>query len=186
MEGYTIEIWKPITGYEYYYEISNLGRVKSLQRKGLRNGKPYLKKEKILKPIQMGNYLGVQLAVNKTHEKHYIHRLVAEHFLEKPFSTKELIVNHKNGEKHNNQDNNLEWVTYKENIQHAYENRLNPNFGENSHYAKYSDETVKKVRDLFATGKYLQSELAEMFGISRMQIHRIVKNKNRKHLEVSK
>src|SRR5699024_5513207 len=60
-----MEVWKPVKGFEGFYEISNTGRVKSLERISRRNNKPYKKKEKILTPIPMGNYLGIQLAINK-------------------------------------------------------------------------------------------------------------------------
>lgn len=57
------EIWKDIKGYEGLYQISNFGRVKSLKRIVENNNRNYFTKERILKPIQMGNYYGIQLSV---------------------------------------------------------------------------------------------------------------------------
>ena len=174
------EIWKPITGYEGKYEVSNQGRVKSLSRIiKQKNGRQRKSKERILKPVMYGNYHGVHLCNEEGIKKAYIHRLVCAAFMGNPIGERN-VTNHKDGDKFNNKVSNLEWVTYTENLNHAYQNNLNRSYGENSHYSKFSDEVVKKVREQYATGKYLQVELAEMHGISKMQIHRIVKYKNRK------
>lgn len=174
------EIWKSITGYEGKYEVSNLGRVKSLSRIiKQKNGRQRRSKERILVPARMGNYHGVVLCNDNGMKKHYIHRLVCTAFMGEPTGDRN-VTNHKDGDKFNNNASNLEWVTYSENLNHAYRNGLQSCYGENSHYSKFSDEVVKKVREQYATGKFLQVELAEMHGISKMQIHRIVKYKNRK------
>ena len=174
------EIWKPITGYEGKYEVSNLGRVKSLSRIiNQKNGRHRRIKERILIPGRMGNYHGVVLCNDDGMKKCYIHRLVCAAFIGDPIGERN-VTNHKDGDKFNNRVSNLEWVTYAENLNHAYQYGLQHGYGENSHYSKFSDEVVKKVREQYATGKYLQVELAEMHGISKMQIHRIVKYKNRK------
>lgn len=172
------ERWKNITGYEGYYQVSNLGRVRSLNM-DVWNGRVFYKKAgRILKPIPIGNYLGVQLCVNKVHKKFYIHRLVAQSFIENPQSKKE--VNHINGDRTNNEVTNLEWNTRKENEKHAHETGLKNLTGENNPMCKFSDETIKEIRTLYKTGKYKQSELAKMFGVSRMQTNRIVRNLLRK------
>lgn len=112
------EEWKDIKGYENYYQISNLGRIKSSI---WFNGHEYIHREKILKP-QNNKYLTVRLAKNKKIKQYTIHRLVAIHFIEnkenKPY------VNHIDGNKHNNRVDNLEWCTAKENTNHAYNNGL--------------------------------------------------------------
>ena len=72
------EIWKDVQGYEGYYQVSNLGRVKSLERKSKLNRKI---KERILAPREhTGGYLRVQLS----RKDFYIHRLVAETFIPNP------------------------------------------------------------------------------------------------------
>lgn len=110
------EIWKDIKGYEGLYQISNMGRVKSLPKK---NVKRY-QSELILKLKNNKGYLQVNLYNKRKMKAYQIHRLVAENFLEKP----KLEVNHKNGIKSDNSIENLEWVTPKENMQHAWNTGL--------------------------------------------------------------
>ena len=95
-----MEIWKDIEGYEGLYQVSNLGRIKS--------------KRKILKNIN-GEYLKVGLSKNGVQKTLYIHRLVAETF----FGKSKLQVNHKDENKHNNNINNLEFISFKENINYG-------------------------------------------------------------------
>lgn len=109
------EIWKPISGYEYDYNVSNLGNVMSTT---FRNNHTSKKRNKIRKKQKTGNYEYVCLYKNGVGKNHYIHRLVAEAFIPNPL--KKLQVNHIDNNKINNNLNNLEWVTPKENIQHAH------------------------------------------------------------------
>lgn len=103
------EIWKEIEGFNGDYLISNLGRVKSLKNN----------KESILKPFKSGGgYYKVALSKNKMSKTLYIHRLVAKAFIQNPENKPE--INHIDGCKTNNQVTNLEWITHKQNIQHAY------------------------------------------------------------------
>ena len=100
------EIWKPIKDYEGLYEISNLGRVKSLNYS--RTGK-----EQILKPQKRKNgYLGVILCYKNTQKQVNIHRLVAEAFIPNPEN--KPYVDHINTDKLDNRACNLRWVTQKE------------------------------------------------------------------------
>jgi hypothetical protein len=113
------EIWKDIEGYEGYYQISNLGRVKRLP--GFINGRtPEFKKfwkGRILKPGRTGlNYQHVELCVNNKHQLCLIHRLVAAAFL--PRIIDKNWVNHIDGDPSNNNVNNLEWCTPSENELH--------------------------------------------------------------------
>lgn len=174
------ELWRPVKGYEGIYEVSNYGNLKSLSRTIiLKNGTRRRLKTKILKPISLGNYHGYQLTNSEGTKKHYIHRLVCKAFIGEPIEDN-ATVNHKDGNKYNNKLSNLEWSSYSDNLKHAYRNSLNKHSGERHHYTKFSDEIVSEVREKYSTGKYRQSELAALYGISRMQIHRIVKFKNRK------
>jgi len=105
---YFMEIWKDVVGYESLYQVSNLGRVKSL----------YQKKEKILKKcFTIDFYHRVNLC-NKGKNKNFrVHRLVAEAFI--PNINQKETVNHIDGNKQNNNVNNLEWATRKEQTEHA-------------------------------------------------------------------
>lgn len=114
------EIWEDIKGYEGYYQVSNLGNVKSLSRitKGKKYGVHKLK-DKILKPIKCGNYYFITLWKSRKYKQIYIHRLVATTFIPNPDSLPE--VNHKDGNTENNNINNLEWCTRAYNIKHSYD-----------------------------------------------------------------
>lgn len=109
-----MEEWKDIKGYEGLYQISNLGRVKSLSRKVFNGNGYYIMNEKILKPkkTQVG-YLKVRLCRKDI----YIHRLVAESFI--PNSNNYPEVNHKDESKTNNRVDNLEWCTHKYNLSYG-------------------------------------------------------------------
>lgn len=116
------EIWKDIENYEGLYQVSNFGRIKSLNHMASNGIKDIMYKGRILKPFLDGkkNYLEVCLSKNNLKKKYLVHRLVAETFLENEYNKRE--VNHKDGNKQNNCVDNLEWVTSKENKHHAYEN----------------------------------------------------------------
>ena len=111
------ETWKDIKGYVGLYQVSSLGRVRSIPRK-------YMQKEiKLLKPTERFGYLHVWLCKGGVSKCKRVHRLVAENFIKK-INLEQNIVNHKDGNKQNNRVENLEWCTQKENIQHAIKNGL--------------------------------------------------------------
>lgn len=105
------EIWKPVVGYEGLYEVSNMGRVRSLERI---NKRGFNLSSKILKPtLNSGGYCIVGLFKNGLQRKILVHRLVAECFLynveNKPF------IDHINTIRTDNRVENIRWVTTKEN-----------------------------------------------------------------------
>ena len=109
------ESWKPVVGYEGLYEVSDLGRVRSLDRvvKGKRNSK-WERKGRILQQADRGNgYYAVCLHKSGTQKMYLVHRLVAVAFIPNPFN--KPCVNHLDENKQNNAISNLEWATYKEN-----------------------------------------------------------------------
>lgn len=113
------EIWKDIKGFEGCYQVSNLGRIKSLPRE-IYNGKGhYTSTEKILSGHMITNgYLQVELKKDNKRNLKLIHCLVAEAFI--PNLDNKPQVNHKNGNKTKNNVDNLEWCTNSENQIHAY------------------------------------------------------------------
>ena len=119
-----MEVWKDIKGFEGLYQISNLGRVRSLDRPVKQRGNSIqIKKGKII--VQSKNHKGYPTTNMSKGNKRYgrpTHRLVAETFIPNPENKDQ--VNHIDGDKLNNSVENLEWMTGKENIRHAIENGL--------------------------------------------------------------
>lgn len=114
------EIWKDVKGYKGFYQISNLGNIRCCQRID-KIGRH--KKSKILKlDKQYDGYLKICLHKSCKQKKVMIHRLVAEAFIPNPENKPE--VNHINGKKDDNRVENLEWVTRKENMKHAFNTGL--------------------------------------------------------------
>lgn len=117
------EIWKDITGYEGYYQVSNKGRVKSLDRyvvnDGARNNsKMIFVKGKILKPHDAGReHLTVCLMRGGIDDMRYIHRLVMEAFTANIDNLP--CINHKDENPYNNELSNLEWCTHKYNTNYG-------------------------------------------------------------------
>ena len=113
------EIWKDIKGFEGRYQVSNMGRVRSLDRWSL-DERPRFIKGMMLKPsLNKGRgYLRVSLSDGHRNYKHYeVHRLVALHFV--PGYKEGLVVNHKNEVKTDNRAENLEWCTYQYNLNYS-------------------------------------------------------------------
>ena len=116
------EIWKDILGYEGLYQVSNFGRVRSLDRiVKEKNGKNKFLKGKILKYILVyGGYMVVRLSKNGILKNYYVHRLVAQAFLDNPDNLPQ--VNHKDENPLNNVVSNLEWVSAKYNCNYGTRN----------------------------------------------------------------
>ena len=114
-----MEIWKPISGYEGFYEVSNLGRIRSLERiVECSDGRKRKIKDRTLKGSSYsGGYSGVTLHKDGCAKFVNIHRIVAEAFVPNPLEKEE--VNHKDENPSNNHASNLEWVTHKENINYS-------------------------------------------------------------------
>jgi len=112
------EKWCDVVNYESIYQVSNLGRFRSLDR-----DRDINRKGKILKPsMRQNGYLFLRLSKKGYVSSFLAHRLVASHFVK---GYKEgLDVNHKDGNKSNNSAYNLEWVTRAENIRHAFDTGL--------------------------------------------------------------
>lgn len=130
-----METWKDIKGYEGKYQVSNLGNVKSLNYN-------HTSKTKVLTPKKNKKYLYVCLYKNNKQYYPSIHRLVAETFIDNP--KKLTQVNHIDGNKLNNNVENLEWCTHLENMQHADKNGLSNHRG-----------TIRAVEQLDLNGKFI-------------------------------
>lgn len=150
------ELWRPVCelGYSDLYEVSNLGRVRSLKTGQVLAAAP-----------QSRGYLSVGLHIGKPQKSFLVHRLVAGAWLD-PASEGRVQVNHKDGNKQNNVVSNLEWCTSKENHRHAIETGLIPKqIGHESPNAKLTAEQVRELRRRpYSHGSY--REWAVEFGVS--------------------
>lgn len=172
------EIWKDIKGYEGMYQVSNLGRIKSLARMtSSNNGSTnYLKREneKILMTRQ-GNrgYLLAYLTKNSKTKTVRVHRLVAENFIPNPENKPQ--VNHINGIKTDNRLENLEWNTCQENTQHAVRTGLkivteNQKRAAIENILKACEKNKVKVMQFDLQGNYIKTwnsilEAKEFYGL---------------------
>lgn len=157
-----MEEWKPIKGYEGIYEVSNMGRVRSLDRKGklLRDGVwyPQNRRGQMMKIRTLSTgYKEVPLRKDRKQVRYFVHRLVALAFVEG--YKKGLVVNHLNCDPSDNRACNLEWVTQKENTNHA------------DHNIKIALYHQKEVKQLDKNGNVVavyscQSDAAKAMGIS--------------------
>ena len=160
-----IEIWKDVVGYEGFYEVSNFGRVMSLnynktKKRGLMVGFTTNRK-----------YKRILLSKKGVHQKHSVHRLVLEAFVvndeNKPY------VNHLDGNPSNNHIDNLEWCTESENNLHAYRVGLMCAKGENNGQSKLTERDVLNIR----AEKSTHREIGDKYGVSTATITLIKRGK---------
>lgn len=153
------EKWK-IIDFANNYEVSNTGFVRNKKTKYILKGRETL-----------NGYLQVSLKIDQVNKfmNRYVHRLVAEFWLENFENKKE--VNHKDGNKINNNVNNLEWVTSQENSNHRV-NVLNKRITDNKKVGMFNKEgiLIKTFNSVVAAGQY--------FGKSRVNIDNALKHKN--------
>lgn len=143
------EVWKDIIGYEGLYEISSLGRVKSIRRK------------KILKPNVYSGYCRVILQNQKVISNRFIHRIVAENFIDNPECKPQ--VNHIDFNTQNNNISNLEWCT---NLENAFHSKIHgrKKGSKNGHTKLNEDQVLKIKRSLKNSTPY--HEICNQFKIT--------------------
>lgn len=172
------EIWKDIKGYEGYYQVSNLGKVRSKDRlvfhphysNEIKSNLRMWKGQEISLHFTRGGYRGVRLYRNNKGKTLRLCRLVAINFIANPEN--KPCVNHIDGNKENDNVNNLEWVTYTENMAHAVENNLVS--------IKYGAENASSMKvindgDNVVYGSVKEAALA--IGLSGSQLSRILRGK---------
>ena len=165
------EIWKDIPNYEGRYQVSNHGRVYSLnQRKTL------------MKPsISNYGYHRIGLYKNNVRTFKFIHRLVAQTFIPNPNNLPE--VNHLDGVKTNNKVNNLEWSTKSNNEKHAFRTGLKISCKGIKHpKSKLTEQQVLEIRNKYMPRKYSLTMLANEYNISFQLVSLIINRKIWTHI----
>ena len=159
------EIWKDIEGYEGLYQVSSLGRIKSIDRiiKYKKNNEiiTYLKKGRIMKPHNNGrDYLNIQFRDGNIRKHLYIHIIVAKAFIPNPYNLEQ--VNHKNFNKTDNRVENLEWCTRKNNMLHYKQSSFFKEVQIKRQIASHNKtiRKIKKFKDIIIK-KYINGETIE-------------------------
>ena len=168
------EMWRYIDGYDWLYQVSNFGRIKSFKNK----------KPKILTPTADGigrksKYRGITLNNNGV-RRFRVHRLVAFAFIPNPEN--KPFINHKDGNPGNNHVDNLEWCTGFENMQHAVKMGLmNNHFGETHANSKFTDKIVKNILKRLKSGEQ-QWKIAVTYNVSQSIVSDINTSKSWRHI----
>lgn len=173
------EEWRDIPGYEGFYQVSDLGNVRSVNRFVIRSdGKTLFLKGRVISTFNSTtcNYKEVQLSRNNIPKKFMVHRLVAICFLGLD-TTLDLEVNHKNGNKFDNRLCNLEVITHQQNIKHSIDTMLKNDYGEKHVHAKLTNQQANDIRRMWWNGAK-QVDMANLYGVCKQVICNIVHNKS--------
>lgn len=182
------EIWKDVVGFEQYFRVSNLGRVFSKRT------------NKILVQTKLKcGYMAINTRIGGrrgTCHSLRVHRMVADAFLEAPtedqqkFAAKsaygKVWVNHKDGNKLNNQLCNLEWVTASENAKHARAMGLQKSLrGENCPHSKLTEVDVIKILEMYEPGVYGKGRIsiAKSLNLPAAAVSSVIHSGNWGHLQ---
>lgn len=171
-----MEIWKDVLGYEDSYQVSNKGNVRGKDRykNAGRAGVRMYKGKPIKQNPDKDGYMTVSLSKNSKKTRKRVHRLVAEVFVE---GKKEgYVVNHLDGDKSNNEYNNLEWCTRSENDLHAFRLGLRvPTDGGTSIPVKVKDSTTGEIINTYQS----LTEASEDTGLAVGSIHYRIHKENK-------
>lgn len=182
------EVWRAVNGYEGYYEVSDLGRVRSVPRVITNSlGRECALPGRVLAPNMASNYPSVDLKRDGRGTTRQIHSLVAEAFLPSPpgpIGRQKgcYQVNHIDGVKTNNTASNLEYITLGENHRHAARTGLKAR-GARIHQAKLTADKVRTIRQRYAAGGVSQAALADEYGVAEESIYRVVNRHTWAHIQ---
>lgn len=168
------EVFEDLKGYEDSYQISDSGRIFTKRR--LIGNQIHYGKELVPQLTQDG-YLKVTLSKNGECKKFYLHRLVATQFLDNSMNLPQ--VNHKDGNKLNNNIANLEWCTKQENQNHAVRNNLMQH-GQDRPSARLTEDQVLEIYKL--KGILTGQAIADIYGVSKNTINCILRGSKWKYL----
>ena len=175
LEDSTLEEWRPTVGYEGLYEVSSHGRIRRVSPTHLNRNVGGL-----LNPWSAADYHRVELCIEGNNATFGVHQLVAEAFLGPCPPDRE--VNHKNGVKHDNRAENLEYLTHQENMAHAGQVLgVMGSRGTKNGRSKLTEGQVQEARDRHAGGESCPM-IAKRFGVGRLAIQRVVNGKRWNHV----
>jgi len=174
------EIWKPVVGWEGLYEVSNQGRVRSLDRTATYNdGITRSFKGRVLSPGCVQGYLQAHLGLGDRKEQRKVHQLVLEAFVGPCPDGCE--TRHLDGERSNNRLTNLCWGTKIENMADKRAHGRQ-GIGETHGRAKITADDVREIRATYARGGIIQKQLARKYGIAQSKISAIVRRELWRHV----
>jgi len=183
------ELWADVIGYEKYYQVSNLGQIKSKDRRVNSSfGKTRVIKGRLLKtPTDKAGYPRIDLCGGtKKRNNQYVHRLVAEHFIEN--SNQYPEVNHIDGVKSNNDFINLEWCTHHQNMSHAFKNGLVKNAGkqrgQKCSASKLTNNQVIEIKNRLKN-KETHASIANDFPVGKSAISEINAGRSWGHIHAA-
>lgn len=182
------EEWKDVIGWENWYQVSDLGRVKSLERQiKYKSGSIRNQKSSIIKGYPNKKfYLKLNFKMNTKRTMFSIHRLVAIAFLPNPLNLPEVnhIGKYPDGREGNKLDNraiSLEWCTRKQNVNHSWENGLSVSIVGETHYkSKLTNNNILDIRKI-GKSKTLK-EISDIYNITESNVSYILKSKTWKHI----
>lgn len=184
MPEYDNEVWKDVQGYEGLYLVSNLGRVKSLDRVTYKISRwgtltEYRLGSKILKPNPCTKHAVVTLYKDKLGKNKQIHRAVLEAFVSPCPPGMEGC--HNDGNPRNNNVLNLRWDTHKGNHQDRIKHNTS-NKGIKNGSAKLNDQLVREIREHYRKRNFTVKKIAETYKVSKATIEEIVARRHWKHV----
>ena len=163
--------WKPVRGYEGVYEVSNDGRVRSVQRRVVySDGRSREYPSIELTQLNRGKYLGVAMSVGSRVKSVDVHRLVADAFCERKDGG--VVVNHLDKDCHNNRSVNLEWTTVVGNVRHSC--------------AKVSQDDVRAIRSIKAFKYGERTAIAKRLGVKPSTVGNIRRGINWSDISIAK
>lgn len=174
-----IETWRQVVGFEGIYEVSDNGNIRSVDRFVPNRKNKFNKGNNLKLKISNFGYARVGLCDGYSQKFRFVHRLVAFAFIPNPDN--KPYINHIDGNKLNNCIENLEWVTAKENKDHASKNGFVANGIRNTNCA-LTENQVRDIRDKYKKRIYPSTRLSKEYSVSHSTILNIVKNKTWDHL----
>ena len=187
------ETWRDITGFEGYYQVSNLGRIKRLASERQMKNQTTTWMQKFPEIIMKVNndskgYPQVRLTAPKARTAR-VHRLVAEQFLEEPSqelislcgSRTKVLVNHIDEDKNNAHVNNLEWCSHTYNSMYSISNRKSIK-GVETYNSILTDKDVLEIVNCLKLKLYSQTKLAELYNVKQITISNIWTGRSWNHV----